>query len=197
MADHGPQNRIMQKTMLKNIRKNRSIGGDKRGIAAVEFALIAPILIIMVLGSVDAVFALTAKRKVAIASHSMADIAARGTDLKSETASTINELGRLIMTPFNVADANVVLSTLVVDAGGQTATVDISYGYGPSPATLARGSSVALSAPLRAGTNIVLSSIELPYTTLLGFLEKVTQSPMIHFEEESYFPTRSGNPLTP
>jgi len=117
--------------MKKNgfFNKLHSLRGEKKGVAAIEFALVVPFIIVLLLGSVDAVFALTAKRKVALATHSVADLAAREQFLPDDELSAIAALGRLIMTPFNVTDSTIAISGLVVLDDGQNAVVVWSQAF--------------------------------------------------------------------
>lgn len=167
--------------------KRKSFSKDERGIAAVEFVLVVPIIVILLLGSIDAVFALTANRKVSLATHSMADIAARETDV-STSLEAISDLGKVIMTPNDVNLAEIVLSGAEVDPGGATATVAWSEAFGDTnPPALVRNSTINLPVPLTPGIFLVVASTTLPYETLT--------SVMFNLTETAYFQSRSGEPI--
>lgn len=164
-----------------------SLTKDQRGIAAVEFALVVPIIIILLLGSVDAVFALTAKRKVSLAAHSMADIVSRETGVSEDDLDTVADLGKLIMTPNDVTSAQIVISGAVVNFGGTTATVDWSSAFGPGAQDLPDDSTINLPSPLTQGIFLVVASTRLPYETLT----RTT----LNLNETAYFQSRSAEPI--
>lgn len=167
--------------------KRNSLSKDQRGIAAVEFALVVPVIVILFLGSIDAVFALTAKRKVSLATHSMADIAARETALDSTDRQALSELGKVIMTPNDVSLANIILTGALVDAGGLTATVDWSDAFGPTAIAPPINSQITLPSPISPGVFLVIAETTLPYETL--------SSVMFTLNETAYFQSRSGLPI--
>ncbi|MEP3525038.1 MAG: TadE/TadG family type IV pilus assembly protein [Hyphomicrobiales bacterium] len=167
--------------------KRNSLSKDQRGIAAVEFALVVPIIVILLLGSIDAVFALTAKRKVSLATHSMADIAARETALDSTDRQALSELGKVIMTPNDVTLANIIITGALVDSNGTTATVDWSEGFGPSALAPPINSKINLPSALTPGVFLVVTETTLPYETL--------SSVMFNLSETAYFQSRSGLPI--
>ena len=67
------------KTAVVNTRSMmRRIGdfaGDRRGVSAVEFALLLPMMMTLYLGSVEASQGIAANRKVTLATHALADLA--------------------------------------------------------------------------------------------------------------------------
>lgn len=169
--------------------KKNSLSKDQRGVAAVEFALVLPIIIILLLGSIDAVFALTAKRKVSLATHSMADIIAREQSVTQSDLDAISELGKVIMTPNDVSLAQIVLTGAQVDPSGATATVAWSRAFGPgSPQGLPVNLPINLPIALTPGVFLVMASTEVPFVTLT--------TAMFNLDEIAYFQSRSGEAIT-
>ncbi|MDB5541887.1 MAG: hypothetical protein JWQ89_3614 [Devosia sp.] len=103
---------------------------DVEAVAAVEFALILPLLITLYLGTVEAATLYAADRKVATVASTMADLVSREKDtillsrLDDYYAATAT-----IMQPYTTAGLTVVVSLLQLDAEG-VATVKWSKGYG-------------------------------------------------------------------
>lgn len=166
--------------------KRTSLAKDKRGVAAIEFALVVPVIVILMLGSIDAVFALTAKRKVSLATHSMADIVAREQDV-TNALEAIADLGKVIMTPNDVTLAEITLSGAVVNSGGTTATVEWSEAFGPNPSALPISSTINLPVALTPGVFLVVATTRLPFETLT--------TAQFNLEETAYFQSRSGEPI--
>lgn len=80
---------------------------SRRGATAVEFALIAPCLLLIVMACVDLPRAIATGRRLSLAAGSMADLISRGdtTDLADVYAAA-----QAIATPYNVANASIVLT---------------------------------------------------------------------------------------
>jgi hypothetical protein len=57
--------------------KGRSLRRDERGVAAVEFALIMPVMVVLYFGVVEATRAVRTAQKVDFIAHTMADLAAQ------------------------------------------------------------------------------------------------------------------------
>lgn len=186
-------------TLLKRInffKSRRSLFGDRRGIAAIEFAFIAPIIVLVLLASVDSVFALTAKRKMALATHTIADLTARLEDASDGDIVAIGKLGRLIMTPFDVTESRIWITHAQVNGDGATADVAFSEAQGPGATPIQNGSTVNLPSELTPGAWVAIIRTELPYSTLLGFLETlIGDNITFTLSEEAYFQTRSGEEI--
>lgn len=78
---------------------------DDRGVSAVEFALIAPILIILLWGSLAFSSSYTIWRRVATVASSSADLVARCNDVNDADLIDITQAASRIMSPF-ATDAN-------------------------------------------------------------------------------------------
>lgn len=209
----------MEKTgVFKSLRKLSDIGRERTGVAAVEFALVVPFILVMFLASVDAVFALTAKRKVAVATQSIADLSARAQNLADDELSAIADLGRLILTPFDASQSRILITGAEVLANGNQAVVrwshlfedpngangtQVGVGVGlPSQegSTLGEYSdddTIDLDANLSPGTFLIQSAVELPYRTFFQFLERQFNDGMLFtLRDRAYFQSRSGTEIT-
>jgi len=193
----------MEKTgVFKSLRKLSDIGRERTGVAAVEFALVVPFILVMFLASVDAVFALTAKRKVAVATQSIADLSARAQNLADDELSAIADLGRLILTPFDASQSRILITGAEVLANGNQAVVRWSHLFeDPNGAsTLGEFSdddTIDLDANLSPGTFLIQSAVELPYRTFFQFLERQFNDGMLFtLRDRAYFQSRSGTEIT-
>lgn len=186
-----------------------ALSKDNKGIAAVEFALVAPFIIVLMLASVDAVFALTAKRKVAVATHAIADLSARAQNLSDADLEAIAGLGRLIMTPFDVSQSRIAITGVEVLPSGTQGVVRWSHLFESpgSEGTTSNGTGLTteynvdelkgFSAALTPGTFVVYSAVELPYSTFFQFLERrFNGANMFILGEDAYFQSRSGEEIT-
>ncbi|MEP3631385.1 MAG: TadE/TadG family type IV pilus assembly protein [Hyphomicrobiales bacterium] len=209
----------MEKTgVFKPLNKLSAIGQSRTGVAAVEFALVIPFIIVLFLASVDAVFALTAKRKVAVATHSIADLSARAQNLADDQISAIADLGRLILTPFDASQARILItgaevlptgnqaivrwSRLSIDPNATNSSQSIGGTLVPTGASnslsaLNDDEIINLDANLSPGTFLVQTAIELPYSTFFQFLERQFNDGMLFtLSDRAYSQSRSGTEIT-
>jgi Flp pilus assembly protein TadG len=73
---------------------------DARGIAAVEFALVAPVLVTMLVGAVDISRAVALNQRVGLVTQMVADLAARETQLTAADVEAIYDIAQLAMAPY-------------------------------------------------------------------------------------------------
>ena len=210
--------------IFKSMRKLSEIGRERKGVAAVEFALVVPFIVIMFLASVDAVFALTAKRKVAVATYSIADVSSRALNLNDDDLSAIADLGRLILTPFNASQSRILITGAEVLSNGNQAVVRWSHlseasngatggaanetaddgtslptdgGSSSTVTEMNAGDTINLNANLSPGTFLVQSVIELPYRSFFEFLEtRYNDGNLFTMRDRAYSQSRSGTEIT-
>jgi Flp pilus assembly protein TadG len=130
----------------------RRAGSDQRGVAAVEFALIAPVAILLYCGFAELTMAMMAERRAAHAASVVGDLVAQTTQVSSATDMVdIFKVGDAIMRPFPaglklrvtsvVADAQAVPQAKWSEVHGMTA-VPLGNVTGFPPGLLAANESV-------------------------------------------------------
>ena len=105
---------------------------DERGLGAVEFALIVPIMISMYLGAVEFGHALTIDRRVTSVASSTADLTAQVETVDNSAVSDIFLAASSILTPYDEAPLSIVLASVVADADNNT-TVEWSCAQNGTP----------------------------------------------------------------
>lgn len=106
-------------------RKCRSLAVDRQGISSVEFALLLPLMLTMYFGSIEVTDAISADRKVTLVSNTVAEITSQYASVASTDITNILSAASAVLSPFPVANATVVLSSVWIDANGN-AKVDWS-----------------------------------------------------------------------
>jgi len=99
--------------MQNSMRITTDFLRQTRGVAAVEFALILPILLVLFLGSVELTNALTANRKVSQVASTVGDLVAQYRTLECATMTDIFKASSAIMTPYD--DDGLVISVAGVE----------------------------------------------------------------------------------
>lgn len=98
---------------------------DRRGVAAVEFALILPVMMLLYLGSVTLTKGMMASRKVTLVARALSDLAAQQSTCVTNGAlkqcltptelSSILDAGAIVMSPFTTTTGNFRLTLSQVD----------------------------------------------------------------------------------
>jgi Flp pilus assembly protein TadG len=90
--------------IMKNRLRNRTFLADRRGIAAVEFAFIAPALIFLVMGVFEMSSRFRAAEEATRYVHQVADLVSRENDLTTEQLGLIYGAAVHMMAPLSTTD---------------------------------------------------------------------------------------------
>ncbi len=137
--------------------------GDRRGVSAVEFALIAPLLILLYFGSVHVTLALSADRKLTSSASMVADLVAQAETVDAGMIEDIFQAGQALVQPF-AADPLAMRITSVRADGNGVALVEWSEGRGMAPRGPGDVPSVPAGVLLPDGGVIVVEA-SYPYET--------------------------------
>jgi hypothetical protein len=148
---------------------------NRDGVAAIEFAYIAPVLALMLLGTVEIGRAFDMNRHYNLVTSTVADLVAREQSVTQADLDGIMQAVQLIMQPYPISDANnnplLALNVLQVTADpSNVSNTKVSWGYaypagGSVPATC---SSYSLQSGLvSAGGSIIVVNASYRYSPLL------------------------------
>lgn len=99
---------------------------DRRGVAAAEFALIAPALIFLIMGVFEMSFRFRASEEATRYVHQVADIVSRETELTEDDLQELYEASLFMMKPLNTTD-NLDLDVSSVGFMGDDAEPEILW----------------------------------------------------------------------
>lgn len=140
----------------------RRLGRDRRGVSAVEFALIAPAMVASYFGMAEITQALLAERKAAHAASAIGDLVSQSSSVSSSDITDIFSIASTIMSPYSTTTLKMRVSSVTADNAG-VAKVDWSSGDGL--AALTTGSTVTgiPSGVIAAGQSVVMSEVTYSY----------------------------------
>ena len=145
----------------------RRFATDRRGVSAVEFALILPIMVLMYVGTVELTNAITASRKVVSTASSVGDLSAQAADIDDAGMSGILDASSAVIQPFPAAPLKLRVSQIAIDANGR-ATVGWSSSRNMTAlvrGTVFTGLPVGLVTP---STFLIYSEATYNYTSPIG-----------------------------
>ncbi|WP_062207198.1 TadE/TadG family type IV pilus assembly protein [Aureimonas sp. AU12] len=90
----------------------------RSGSAAVEFAIIAPVLIVLYFGGVDLTLALTCNQKIKHATGVVADLVAQSVKLNPEEVVEYFTAADAVLQPYKSKPLAISVSVLTIDANG-------------------------------------------------------------------------------
>lgn len=102
--------------------------GDERGVSAVEFALIAPVMIAFYFGMAEFCQGYMAQKRMGHVSAMVADLVAQEETVATSNLDDIFQIGGLIMKPFSTTPLKQRVSSVTMTAG--VARVTWSRGHG-------------------------------------------------------------------
>ena len=77
------------------------LGRDQRGVSAVEFALLLPLMLTLYLGAVEISQAIGIDRKVTLTSRTVADLASQVSSLASSDMSNVLAASSAVIAPYD------------------------------------------------------------------------------------------------
>jgi Flp pilus assembly protein TadG len=92
---------VWTRSLIETYRQ-RLIGlaGDQRGISAVEFALLLPLMVTLYLGVVEISQGISADRKVTLTARSIADLVSQTTSMNNSDMTNSLNAATAVMAPF-------------------------------------------------------------------------------------------------
>lgn len=92
---------------------------DKRGVSAVEFALIAPVMIIMYCGLAEVTQAMMAQRRLSNIASQIGDLVAQSSQTGPTKMTDVFTIGSIIMAPFPTGALKMCVASITSDATGK------------------------------------------------------------------------------
>lgn len=163
---------------------------DQRGVSAVEFALLLPLMLTLYLGAVEISQGIAADRKVTLTSRTTADLISRVSGLSSAEMTNSMNAATAVMAPYGSANLQVTVSEVKIDANSN-ATIDWSVTMNGT--VRAKGSSVTLPAALLVpSTCLIWSEVSYLYKPTIGYV--VTNT--LTLKDQMYMRPRQSDCVT-
>jgi Flp pilus assembly protein TadG len=160
-------------TMWFRVRRSAAnLVGDCRAIAAVEFAVIVPVMMVMFFGTVEFASAVAVSRKVTLVARTLSDLTSQSTvvansDLTNFFSAAYGILYPYSAPPYPATATKETISELFIDPVTLKARVQWSQGAAPR----ATSSPVTVPAALAVGgTYLIYSEVSYVYTPAVGYV---------------------------
>ena len=107
---------------LRSLRIRR-FARETRGAAAVEFALVTPLMISMYFGMVELSSGVAIDRKVTMVSHTLSDLVSQATSVNNTDIANVFNAGSSIMTPYLASPLTAQITAVSIDNTGRATVV--------------------------------------------------------------------------
>jgi Flp pilus assembly protein TadG len=140
---------------------------DARGLSAVEFAVVLPLMVTLFLGGTELSQAIGAKRKTVLVNRTIADLVTQDSQITNSEMQTLFGASAAVIAPYTPNNLKIVISQLNIDGNG-VAKVEWSDGYKTS--RRATNSVVTLPTGLNIpNTRLIMAETSYDYTPPIGY----------------------------
>jgi Flp pilus assembly protein TadG len=179
--------------MLAFVRRIRCgvarFAAERRGIAAVEFAVLLPMMMTLFLGSVEITTAVAIQRKVTLTARALADLSSQYTAIADSDMTNILNASADIIAPYASGQLASVVSELSINAQGQATVVWSNTLNGTARAV---GSTVTVPTNLAvANTYLLLGEAQYSYNPPYGYVVTGT----LALSDQIYMRPRQSNSI--
>lgn len=167
---------------------------DRRGVSAVEFALIAPLLIVLYCGMVEATQAMMAQRRLSNIASQIGDLVAQNTQTGPSRMSDIYTIGTLVMAPFPASGLKQCVVSITSDASGKD-TVAWSAPSTSGMTNCPAAGTVLTDVPvgvLPASQSVIMAKASYAYTSTIKLVMPATMT----FNRTYYLRPRRSDTVT-
>jgi Flp pilus assembly protein TadG len=171
---------------LKSLRLIRA-ALDERGVAAIEFALVAPVAILLYCGFAELTMAMMAERRAAHVASVVADLVTQSTQVSNTEVADIFNVGGAIMKPFDPSTLKLRVTSVTADANGvPKMTWSQAHGMAAVPAGTVSGFPPNM---LAANESLIMADVSYSYTSPL----RMTMPSAMTFTDTFYLKPRRSN----
>ena len=164
---------------------------NRRGVSAIEFALIFPLLILLYVGAAETGNMLTIYRRTFQIASTAADLTAQVKTVSNADLADIVAASNSIMSPFATAPLRTVITSVVADNSNKT---KVAWSYASNGA--ARGVNSAYQVPTgltEAGSSVIVAEVTYAFTPLVNMTKYFSPG---SFTMSQTFYTRPRKSLT-
>ncbi|MEJ0066854.1 MAG: TadE/TadG family type IV pilus assembly protein [Caulobacteraceae bacterium] len=154
---------------------------DSRGVAAVEFALLLPILMLLYFGVVELTQGIMTQQRTSHVAATVGDLVSQSSTLTAADVADVFSVGSEVMYPYPTTSLKLRVSTLTDDPKGK---VTVAWSQASGMTALTKGVSVSdlPSNVVVPGESVVMAESQYTYTSVFG---QIMPKPVV-FSQKAY-----------
>jgi Flp pilus assembly protein TadG len=156
-------------TLLAGLsRQVSALRRDQKGVSAVEFAMILPLMLTLYLGAVELSQGVAIHRKVTLTARTVADLASQVTSINNADMTNMLTAASAVVSPFPAGQLKVTVSAVTIDANG---IAKVTWSDTLNGTQRAVNSTVSLPAALNvANSQLIWSEVNYDYVPTIGYV---------------------------
>ena len=177
--------------MMRRRPEPQRFWADAGGAAAVEFALLVPLLALLYFGVVEVTQGAMTEQRVAHTASAIGDLVAQSSSTTSAEVTDIFNVGDAVMTPYPTSGLQMRVSSLKADKNG---AVTVAWSQATGMTALSKGATMS-SLPanvVNANESVIMGEAKYTYQSVFGM---VLPQPIV-FTETSYLHPRLSTQVT-
>ena len=141
---------------------------DQRGVSAVEFAMLLPLMITLYLGTVEISQGVGIDRKVTLTTRTVADLASQVSSINNADMTNLLNASASVIVPYDTSKLKVTVSEITIDSAGVAKIIWSDTLNGTKRAV---GSTVTLPNALNVpSTSLIWSEVAYTYKPTIGYV---------------------------
>ena len=158
----------MTKFALTEYRMLTRFSRDVRGMAAVEFAIILPMILVIFFGTIEVSTGVAVDRKVTVLTRALSDLVSQATTVDNTDLANAFAVGEAIMTPYASTPIRAIISQVYIDP--TTHTGKVKWSKASNDTARACNSTVTVPDGLKIdGTYLIMSEVNYNFTPVVDF----------------------------
>lgn len=176
----------MLKLGLSVCCRARDFRRDARGMAAVEFAMILPMMLMILFGTIQVSTGVAVDRKVTVLTRTISDLISQASSITDTDISNSFAMGAAIMTPYSSTPMKAKISQIYIDP--TTLVAKVKWSKATNTSAHACNEVVTVPTGLAiGGTYLIMSEVNYDFQPVVGFnINLGFASPVFPFSETTY-----------
>jgi Flp pilus assembly protein TadG len=147
---------------------------NEQGVSAVEFAIIAPLMILIYFGCIELSFLMRMDRRVTSTSASLGDLTARLATVTDDDMAEMFAAAKVMMQPYDAEAGSMRISSIVDDGDGVT---KVAWSDSYAMTALTEGSVVTVPAGIIPSPgSAIVAEVQFSYNSPFGYVLKTERT---------------------
>lgn len=175
----------------------RRFAVERRGVSAVEFALILPLMLVIYAGCGEVTTALIVDRKVTRAASTISDLVAQQSSISSAMMTNIFDATTAILEPYDAEAAKVVLVVIDITSSGQKVAWSQARHDTAATVNVAPPTGLAVPATIATvGDEVVVGRVTYAFTSpFASVMKSITGNSVYDLKHVFYLKPRQGTKI--